>query len=172
MSSETSHRERKSPSATSAAQNYYAERQRSLKTGFKFDCRCELCSLPPAQRKRSDARLRKMRDLDSRIGTFFSGGALGGKDALGIVHSLLDLFCEEGIWDGGTARAYNDAYKIAENSGDRPRARIFAERTWEARCVIDGVDSPLTMKMKRLVEKLSSAQTPQGMSETEFEKWL
>ena len=52
----------------------YADRQRFLKEKFKFDCKCELCSLPRAQQKRSDARLREIQTIDSSIGNFFWGG--------------------------------------------------------------------------------------------------
>ena len=42
----------------------YEERRSSLKKRFNFNCKCRLCSLPPAQRKTSDFRLNSLRDFD------------------------------------------------------------------------------------------------------------
>jgi hypothetical protein len=84
---------------------------------------------------------------------------------------MFRLFDEEGIWDASIARAYNDAYNIAVQNEDKPRARVFAERTYDARRAIEGNDSPITQEMKRAAEELS-AKAPQGMSGAEFENWL
>jgi hypothetical protein len=46
----------------------YAERQRDLKEKPCFDCECEVCSLPLAQREGSDLRLNKIRFVDEAIG--------------------------------------------------------------------------------------------------------
>jgi hypothetical protein len=37
-------------------------------------------------------------------------------------------------------------------SGDEARAKVFAERVYAARTVIEGEDSPETMRLKRLAE--------------------
>jgi hypothetical protein len=148
----------------------YTERQRFLKEKFKFECKCELCSLSQAKRKLSDTRLRKLQALDSKIGEAFWGG-FERKTALHLLHTMFGLFNEEGIWDASVARAYKDAYEIAIKSKDKSRARVFAERTYDARRLIEGDDSPTTMKMKQAAEKLS-AQKSQGINEAEFENWL
>ena len=67
-------------------------------------------------------------------------------------------------WDASIIWAYNDAYEIVVESGDKARARIFAERAYNARRSIEGDDSSVTLKMKRRAGEIS-AQTPQGMSE-------
>lgn len=148
----------------------YTERQRFLKERFKFECKCELCSLPQAQRKRSDTRLRKLQAIDNSIGAYFWGD-IEPEVALKLLHTMFGLFDEEGIWDGSIARAYKDAYDIAIETEDESRARVFAERAYNARRLIEGDDSPVTVKMKQAAEKLS-ASTPQGMNEVEFENWL
>ena len=150
----------------------YAERQRSLKEKFKFDCKCELCSLPPPQREESDVRLRKLQAIDDMIGIFsLAQESLEPGPALDLLHTMFSLYDEEGIWDARIARAYNDAYQIANESGDEARARIFAGRAYNARRLIEGDDSPATLKMKRRAEEIS-AKIPQGMSEAQFENWL
>ncbi len=150
----------------------YAERQAFLKKTFRFDCGCQLCSLPSAQRRRSDTRLRKIRDLDGQVGSFFwATDRLELKPALRTIHEILDLLKEEGIWDASIVRAYNDAYKTATESGDVTRARVFAERAYETRLIIEGDDSPITMKFKKRAKKISP-EVPQGLREAGFENWL
>jgi hypothetical protein len=77
--------------------------------------------------------------------------------ALHLLHTMFGLFDEE------IARAYKDAYEIATENEDESRARIFAERAYDARRLIEGDDSPVTVKMKQAAEELS-VQTPQGMN--------
>jgi hypothetical protein len=83
---------------------------------------------------------------------------------------MFGLFKKEDIWDGSISRAYKDAYDIAIESGDKPRARVFAERTYDTRRLIEGDDSPVTMRMKRVAEGLSAEA--QGLSGVDFENWL
>lgn len=153
-----------------ASTSEYAERQRYLKEKFKFECKCELCSLPRAQRKRSDTRLRKLQAIDSSIGAYLWGD-LDLETALHLLHTMFSLFDEEGIWDASISRAYKDAYEIATEDEDESRARIFAGRAYDALRLIEGDDSPATVKMKQAAEE-RSVQTPQGMNEAEFENWL
>ncbi|KAK3369419.1 hypothetical protein B0T24DRAFT_632540 [Lasiosphaeria ovina] len=149
----------------------YKERRRTLSTSFKFTCACELCSLPPAQRRQSDARLSRIQDLDTQISTTLWGDNVKEKQALRLVRSVLNLFREEGIWDAGIGRAYYDAYQIAVHFADEPRAKVYAQRAWEARCVAEGEDSPTSVKMKRAVEERRDVEVPE-MDENRFEEWL
>ena len=48
----------------------YAERQQSLHDKFFFNCKCDLCSLPPAQREESDRTLGMIKFIDTAIGIF------------------------------------------------------------------------------------------------------
>lgn len=153
-----------------ASHSGYVERQRFLKEVFKFECKCELCSLPRAQRKQSDTRLRNLQATESLLGGFFWDIPKLGKE-LPLLHKMLNLFNEEGIWDARISRAYQDAYKVAIENGDESRARVFAERAYDALRLIEGDDSLDTMKMKRASKKLS-VQMPQEMDEAEFENWL
>jgi hypothetical protein len=148
-----------------------AERKRFLAEKFKFECKCELCLLPRARRRKSDARLKELQTLDKLVGTFFVGD-LEPKTALHLLHKMLGLFDREGIWDASIARAYKDAYEIATENDDGSRARIFAQRAYDARRLIEGDDSPDTAKMKQAAEKLSAQTPPLGMNEAQLENWL
>jgi hypothetical protein len=130
----------------------HAERQRFLKEKFYFDCRCELCMLPPAQREESDLRLSKIQFIDDALGGL--GEAISNYDAgLHLVRTMLRLFEEEGIWDAGVPRVYYDAFQIAIANRDEARAKIFAERAYAARVIIEGDDSPQAAKLKRLAHR-------------------
>ncbi|CAJ0552472.1 Ff.00g005500.m01.CDS01 [Fusarium sp. VM40] len=92
---------------------------------------------------------------------------------------------EKGICDAGVPRVYYDAFQIAIANGDEVRAKIFAERAYAARVVIEGDDSPETAKPKSLAERPSQRplyQTnkhfppditpPQEIDEPMFVEWL
>jgi len=130
----------------------YAERQRDLKEKFCFGRKCEHCSLPPAQREESDLRLNKIRFIDEAI-KHLDGIVLNPETGLHLVHMMFCLFEEEGIWDARIPRAYYDAFQIAIASGHGARAKVFAERAYAVRTVIEGDDSPETMRLKRLAER-------------------
>lgn len=72
-------------------------------------------------------------------------------------------------------------------NGDEVRTRVFAERAYAARLIIEGEDSPQTEKMKQLVERpaqharynayvalrAGSGAPPAGNTDgEEFENWL
>lgn len=91
--------------------------------------------------------------------------------ALNLLYMMFSLFDEEGVWDASLARAYKDAFDIATENEDESRARVFAKRAYDTRRLIEGDDSPSTIKMKQAAEQ-HSTQPPQGMKEAEFENWL
>ena len=129
----------------------YAERQQTLRDKFFFDCKCELCSLPPIQREESDGRQQMIQDIDDSIGS--SAIIRDIETGLNAVRVLLELLDQEGITDASIPRAYYDAFQIAIAHGDKARAKIFAERAYAARVIAEGDDSPDTMKLKRLAER-------------------
>lgn len=75
-----------------------AMRKKELKTYFGFDCACEMCSLPPAELKVSDARLQKAQELDNAIGNP-KRVKQTPELALDDCHSLLVLYHEEQVFD-------------------------------------------------------------------------
>ena len=149
----------------------FEERRRTLSTSFKFTCACELCSLPPAQRRQSDARLSRIQDLNTQISTALEAENVKEKQTLHLVRSVLDLCQEEGIWDAGIARAYYDAYQIAVHFSDDRRAKVYAQMAWKAGCVAEGEASPTAVEMKRAVEERRNFQVPE-INESRFEEWL
>ena len=163
----------------------YDTRQLSLKNKFSFDCACELCSLPPDQRQQSDQRLDEITRLDSMIGDgrriVFAPVA-----CLHDAHTLLRLLEEEHVADGRIPRLYYDALQIVIANGDQARAKVFAEKAYAARVILEGEDSPETIRLKGLAErpanhrlygtsmawKQAVKKVPQGLSEQEFNDWL
>jgi hypothetical protein len=163
----------------------YRTRQRNLKDRFAFECSCNLCLLPPTQRRESDARLDEITRLDTIIG-----------DGVGIVttpmaylhhvYTIVRLLEEEHIADARVPRAYYDALQITIAHGDQARAKVFAERAYAARVVVEGEDSPETRRLKSFMENPSihrlygttkkwrqdSKKIPRDMCATDFEGWL
>ena len=167
------------------ASEIYKVRQQSLKTGFGFDCACELCSLPSVLRRESDGRLDEITRLDELIG---DGMRITCTPlaCLHDAHTLLRLLKEERITDARIARLYYDALQIAIANGDQARAKVFAERAHAARVVLEGEDSPETIRLKGFAErpadhrlygtamkwKQAAKKVPQGLGEEQFEDWL
>lgn len=168
----------------SASQNR-ATRQARLRASFGFVCACEQCSLPAAQLRQSDDRLDEMARLDGRLG-----------DGIGIVstplsclrnaHKMWRLMQQEDIVDARVPRVYYDAFQIVIANGDQARAKVFAERAYAGRAILEGSDSPEVVSLKKYVEQTAAhrlygtttkwkqnvTKVPQGLSEQEFEKWL
>ncbi|KAI9752906.1 MAG: hypothetical protein M4579_005424 [Chaenotheca gracillima] len=163
----------------------YVARQQRLKKSFGFDCTCELCSLPPDQRQESDQRLKEITRLDGLIG---DGGRITSTPlaCLREAHALLRLLEQAHIADARIPRLYYDVLQIAIANGDQARAKVFAERACAARTVLEGADSPETIRLKEFAEKPAKHRlfettekwkqalkaVPEGLSELEFDDWL
>jgi hypothetical protein len=163
----------------------FESRRRHLKKSFAFNCTCELCSLPEAAREVSDNRQGEIKRLDELIG---DGSRLFSNPdrCLEDVHTLLTLLEAENITDARVPRAYYDALQIAIAHGDQARAKVFAQRAYEARLCCEGDDSPLTTRMKSLVARpaehqlfgtssrwrLSEKMIPKTLEGERFEAWL
>lgn len=65
---------------------------------------------------------------------------------------MLRLLRGEGILDSTVLRVYYDAFQMVIANGDQARARIFAERCYESRMVVEGADSEDALRAKALVE--------------------
>jgi hypothetical protein len=50
---------------------------------------------------------------------------------------MFRLFREEDICDASIPRAYYDAFQIAIGHGDKARTKIFAERAYMARMIVE-----------------------------------
>jgi hypothetical protein len=114
--------------------------------------------------------------LDERLG---DGSRLLSDPAecLEDVHTLLKLLKAENI---------TDALQIAIGHGDQARAKVFAQKAYDARLCCEGDDSLLTIRMKSLVARpaeyrlfgmssrwrLSKEMIPKTLEGEEFEAWL
>jgi hypothetical protein len=87
------------------------QRRPKLKESFKFDCTCDLCSLPEDAQKLSGDREVRIQILDDAIG---GGGRLMATPgrALADCRELLSLYKAEAISDARVARAYYDAFQV------------------------------------------------------------
>lgn len=160
------------------------QRQQHLRRHFLFDCRCELCMLPPAERAESDGRRETIQSIDDILGAPMS---YGYHEGLHYAHTMATLLDQEGIRDASVPRLYYDAFQIAASYGDEARAKAFAERAYTVRVDLEGEDSPSTEKVKRYAAqpdlhmaygmyagsgKRVSAPPPKTKKALEFENWL
>jgi hypothetical protein len=164
---------------------HYTQRQMTLQKNFGFTCTCQLCSLPLAQRQESDRRLNEITRLDSIIGDGMSIVSTP-LACLRHAHTLLLLLKEEGIIDARIPRLYYDALQITIANGDQARAKVFANRAHTERLLLEGDDSPETIRLKSLAAspvshrlygttmrwKQAAGKVPKGLSEHGFEDWL
>ncbi|KAF3910298.1 hypothetical protein ABW21_db0206599 [Orbilia brochopaga] len=168
-----------------AARRNCSARMQELQTSFRFTCSCDLCSLPPRQRKISDERCDEIERLDNVIG-YGTGISSSPLRTLHHTHKLLNLLDEEGFTDASIPRAYYDAFQIAIMHGDIARATVFAERAASTRVVLEGKDSPAVQKLERFVRNPSHHATygystkwktgvdaiPREHDNDAFERWL
>ena len=163
----------------------WASRQKALKEAFNFVCSCELCSLPSTLRHDSDQQLAEISRLDDSIGDL--DRILGSpKACLNDAYMLRQLLQQESIVDARVARLYYDAFQISIANGDQARARVFAEKAYATRIILEGDDSPTAIQLSNLIRdpsihslhgmsmrwKSNTNAVPQTLPEKEFEKWL
>ncbi|CAH0046640.1 unnamed protein product [Clonostachys solani] len=165
-----------------------AVRRASLKQSFGFQCSCVVCSQPPALLRESDIRRSRIQQLDGQIGdpirTWKSPG-----ESLKDCHSLLQLLkAEYGGYPGAlAARLYYDAFQICITHGDKARASVFAERSYDVRLMCEGGDTPEAKKVKMLAAnpsahrsfmaysskwKTTKKEKHGGADNEAFERWL
>ncbi|KAF5538177.1 SET domain-containing protein [Fusarium phyllophilum] len=127
-------------------------RRPMLKKSFGFDCACSLCSLPPSQLKASDERRVRIQQLGTSITDVFTmvdNPEANLKACLSLLHTLQE---EYGVCVAPhNARLYHDAFQICIAHGAVGGPTTFAERSYQARVICEGEDSPGTLKMKSLV---------------------
>ncbi|KAK8128153.1 SET domain-containing protein 5 [Apiospora sp. TS-2023a] len=164
----------------------WAERQTILKDHFGFKCACATCAIPPGEKRdASDRRRKEINELDEKVGD----GKRIVKNAEEMLHDAwrkLKLLREEGITDAWVSRAWHDAFQIAIANGDQARAKVFAERDYEATVACEGNDSPEAAQTMQWVKspkahplysgklqwKQGVDKIPKDLSDEEFEKWL
>jgi hypothetical protein len=125
-------------------------RYATLRSSFRFDCTCDLCSLSPAEIQHSDARSLRIKEPDEAIGNpasvmntpvcFFLRIHPGSIvlvanyqrqiKALANCREMIDILQSEyhGRASPLDASLYYDAFQIAITHGDQDRASVFAER--------------------------------------------
>ncbi|KAH8651191.1 hypothetical protein BX600DRAFT_441631 [Xylariales sp. PMI_506] len=166
----------------------YSERQEELQKNFGFKCDCSVCLLPPEARTVSDDRRMKIKRLDTAIGDPHAMMSTPSH-SLGQCRELLGLLQTEYGESAGASvpRLYYDAFQISIAHGDKARARIFAQRAYEARIICEGEDSPTIRLVKAYMESPDSHSTfgaytmkwknsekfmPEDKASPEFQKWL
>jgi hypothetical protein len=105
----------------------FRKRQTYLKEHFKFDCACEVCSLPLTDRKQSDVRRLEIEELDE---VFFTPGRTVLKPEAAMLdrYKLLQLLEEEykGSAKVFESDAYEELVQLCISRGDEVRVSCLS----------------------------------------------
>lgn len=146
-----------------------------------------MCSLLRSGVARSKRRTR-IQNLDEAIGDPFRMMS-NPQESLEDCYLLVKVLDQEFDGCAGVliARLYYDAFQISIAHGDQARARIFAEKAYNARLICEGEDSPETQQMRSLVSnptkhssfgayswkwKNTTCPISKDLETIEFDKWL
>jgi hypothetical protein len=163
----------------------FKQRQETLKEAFGFPCKCELCSLSPSERSKSDSRIIRAESLNETIGNAESCRYSPGK-ILQNCRKLLDVYEAEGIKDDWLANLYYDCFQVVNMHSDEARASAFAKRYCDLKTEAEGPDSADVLEMLPFVKKPSAHgsfgstkdwkslvnDVPKDVNAEIFEKWL
>jgi hypothetical protein len=119
------------------------ERQDYLRAGFKFDCRCTLCSSSPAEIAASDERRAAYKKL---VDFFPTGMQREPVSALALLARTFQILKEESLWYDESSRYY-DGFQACAAWGDLSNARAWAAKAKEAHAVSRGADGEKALEM-------------------------
>tara|TARA_R110002060_G_scaffold54858_3_gene65445 strand:+ start:1815 stop:2843 length:1029 start_codon:yes stop_codon:yes gene_type:complete len=162
-----------------------SERKETLKEFFKFDCTCELCSLPADELKASDDRIAQAEKLDETIGNS-KKVHFEPDEVMECARKLFELYEIDSIKDGRLSRLYYDLFQMCNMHGDLARARCFAKYYSDAKKMAEGPDSLNVLEMKPYLKNpqkhdsfgstnkwaTKAADVPKGLKPSAFKKWL
>jgi SET domain len=129
-------------------------RHKALQEGMRISCACRLCSLPIAERKKSDERLNAIQRLNDSLANA-PGAEVSPLDIIHDIQRLLSLLADEEVADVSVSNAYYNACEIAISQADVARAKVFAERAAGARLILEGSDSPTVQKWQDFAENVT-----------------
>jgi hypothetical protein len=164
------------------------ERRVFLKESFGFKCDCRGCVGPPSELEESNVRRLAIESLDEAIGDPYRMATMPEK-SLHACQLLLEVLDEEYGGYAGilNARVYYDAFQVCIAHGDQARASVFAEKSYEARLVCEGENSPETQRLKDLALtptahfsfgmcsmrwKTSRERIPKELDQPRLQAWL
>ncbi|CAJ2507326.1 Uu.00g085120.m01.CDS01, partial [Anthostomella pinea] len=109
------------------------QRQAKLRAAFDFDCRCEVCALPPDRLARSDERNRMFQTLllalnDRERVREDPGACL--TDCRSLLEGVVEEQGEYARLGAFAAHVHMMAFQIFAGHGDRARAAVCAERAY------------------------------------------
>jgi hypothetical protein len=129
----------------------FDERRDFLQKSFGFECSCCGCARPAFELEESDARRQAIERLDVAIGNPMYMLAMPEKSLEACRVLLMALDREYAGYAGILiSRACYDAFQVCIAHGDQARASVFAKRSYEARVLCEGEDSPEAERMKVL----------------------
>ncbi|CZT13475.1 hypothetical protein WAI453_012436 [Rhynchosporium graminicola] len=161
------------------------QRKEVLKEYFRFDCMCELCSLPADELQASDERMSQAEKLDQTIGNS-KKVHFEPDEVMKCARQMFDIYQTEDIKDGRLSRLYYDLFQMCNMHSDLARARCFAKYYTDAKKMAEGGDSLNVLEMKAFMKNPSkhesfgstekwatkASDVPKGLNPGAFKKWL
>ena len=161
------------------------ERQLALNEQFRFDCACEICSLPAEKLKASDTRLIRAQHLYQTIGNPETC-RYSPEKVLKNGRKLREIYKMEDIRDDRLPNLYYDMFQVCNMHADQARASVFAQRYCEEKRLSEGEESDDVEEMEPFVKEprkhgsfgstkrweTSVKQIPRTFHPEKFEKWL
>ncbi|OWP01110.1 hypothetical protein B2J93_6560 [Marssonina coronariae] len=162
-----------------------AARKKLLKENFRFDCVCELCSLPADELRASDERITRQEELREIIGdsktVYYKPD-----EVIRCARSLFDLYEQDGIKDGRLSSLFYDLFQICNMHSDLARARCFAKYYSDAAKIAEGEDSINVLDIKPYIKnpqkhdsffstkkwETKTSDVPKGLKPGAFATWL
>jgi hypothetical protein len=163
-------------------------RRVSLRKAFGFECGCCGCARPSFELEECDFCREAIKSLEKAIGDP-NRMVTAPEKSLRAFQLMLDVLNDEYAGYAGIlkTRAYYDAFQICIAHGDQARASVFAERSYQARVLCEGEDSPEAARMKSLARrpathpsygvgsrkwKTSKAMVTKSLNRAQFDAWL
>ncbi|KAI0345732.1 hypothetical protein BDW22DRAFT_908849 [Trametopsis cervina] len=125
------------------------ERRSLLQENYGFTCQCRVCSLPDDESQRSDGRLARMVELQSRL-RHWGDAQISGSEAIGLINDIWATGEEEGYHSERGALAADGAVIAAAHS-DVPAVREWTRLAHWWYSVELGADSQSVRDMEGIV---------------------
>jgi hypothetical protein len=139
---------------------YYKDPLAQLRQKFGFECSCQGCTRSPAQRTKSNERIRAYNEFVNRLPARF-----GLNDPLQILKDIeaqILIICEEGYTGEVGIRAH-DAFQLCAYYGDADSARHWEAICRDTHALYQGPESEEFDKARRLAAKPETFRAWQGL---------
>lgn len=121
-----------------------AERQETLRRGFRFECKCEVCAIHAPNQDRALRKIKKLNDDIPQVAWKNPERAM--RMAIEAVGWCKEYGMGSALW---TKRFWHDAHQIAAQTGKFADAERYYNKAYEAALLCEGGLSPDGVSLRR-----------------------